>query len=150
MARLPTALVCTLVCTIGIALGACATTDSIPAAEQPLDWQAVAHVGTPRIVTTDPDGELRQTSLWFVVVDGQGYIRTGNSRWFRNLQRDPNLVMQIEGKAYPLRTELVVDDSLRARLNQAFREKYGFSDSLVHPFGAPHANLMRLHLRTAR
>ena len=147
MARLLVA----LVCSAGIALAACARQpESFPAAMQPLDWVAVADVGTPQIVTTDPDGALRETKLWFVVVEGDGYIRTGDSRWFRNLQRDPTLVMRIEGRAYPLRAELVVDDALRARLNQTFREKYGVSDFLVHPFGAPDANLLRLHPRTVR
>jgi hypothetical protein len=147
MARLRTALLCSAL----IALAACARQPgSFPAAEQPLDWAAVAEVGTPRIVTTDPDGELRETKLWFVVLDGRGYFRTGNSRWFRNLQRDPNLVLRIQDKAYPLRAELVVDDALRAKLNETFREKYGVSDFLVHPFGAPDANFLRLHPRTIR
>ena len=121
----------------------CATTVP-PTAETALDWHSVADAGVPTIVTRDPDGGERVTKLWLVVVDGEGLIRTGDSRWFQDIERDPNVVFRIGGYAYPLRAERVDDPSLEKRANAAFREKYGFQDWLIHPFGEPDKNVMRL------
>ena len=55
----------------------------------------------PTIVTHDEDGGERVTKLWLVVVDGEGVIRTDDSRWFRNIQRDPNVVFWVGGHAHP-------------------------------------------------
>ena len=115
-----------------------------PMAEQALDWQSVADEGVPTIVTGDPDGGERATKLWLVVVDGEGLIRTGDSRWYQNIERDPDVVFWIGGYAYPLRAERVTDASLEKRANAAFREKYGFQDWLIHPFGEPDKNVLRL------
>lgn len=115
-----------------------------PAADTAIDWTAVAEEAVPAIVTQDPDGSERVTKLWLVVLDGEGLIRTDDTRWFRNIQRDPNVVFRVGGSAYPLRAELATDDSLQERTNAAFREKYGFQDWLIHPFGEPDKNVMRL------
>jgi hypothetical protein len=115
-----------------------------PMAQQALDWPSVAEERVPTIVTGDPDGEERVTKLWLVVVDGEGLIRTGDSRWFQNIERDPNVVLWIGGYAHPLRAELVTEDSLETRANAAFRKKYGWQDRLIHPFGEPDSNVMRL------
>jgi hypothetical protein len=131
-----------IACAVLIAVS-CASTVP-PTAETAVDWTAVAEEGGPSIVTRDPDGGERVTKLWLVVVDGQGLIRTGDSRWFRNIERDPNVILRIAGYAHPLRAEPVTDESLEKRANAAFREKYGWQDRLIHPFGEPDANLMRL------
>jgi hypothetical protein len=121
----------------------CAST-APPMAETPLDWQSVADEGVPEIVTRDADGAERVTKLWIAVVDGVGLIRTSDSRWFRNIERDPNVVLRIGGYAHPLRAEIVTDESFEKRANAAFREKYGWLDWLIHPIGEPDSNLMRL------
>jgi hypothetical protein len=131
-----------IACAVFLALS-CASTVP-PMAETALDWQSVADEGAPTIVTREPDGGERVTKLWLAVVDGQGLIRTGDSRWFQNIERDPNVVFRIGGYAYPLRAELITDDSLEKRANAAFREKYGWQDRLIHPFREPDKNVMRL------
>jgi hypothetical protein len=115
-----------------------------PTADATIDWQSVADVAVPEIVTRDPDGGERVTKLWIAVVDGVGVIRTGDSRWFRNIERDPNVVLRIGGYAHPLRAEIVDEEALEKRANAAFREKYGWQDWLIHPIGEPDSNLMRL------
>jgi hypothetical protein len=115
-----------------------------PVADTAIDWTAVAEEQVPEIVTRDPDGGERVTKLWLVVLDGQGLIRTGDSRWFGDIQRDPDVVFRVGGYAYPLRAEPVTDESLIERADSAFREKYGFQDWLIHPFGQPGKNVMRL------
>ncbi len=95
------------------------------------DWDALADVGTIEVVTRDEDGDVRESSIWFAVVDGQGFIRTGGSTWGENISRDPNLVLRIEGIEYPLRADFIEGDALRARIIAAFREKYGWFDGFV-------------------
>ena len=131
-----------ITCAVFVAVS-CASTVP-PMAETALDWQSVAEQGVPTIVTRDPDGGERAAKLWLVVVDGEGLIRTGDSRWFQNIQRDPSVLFRIGGYTYPLRAELVTDESLEKRANAAFREKYGWQDRLIHPFGEPDKNVMRL------
>ena len=131
-----------ITCAVFLGVG-CASTVP-PTADTALDWAAVAEEGVPTIITRDADGEERVTKLWLAVVDGQGLIRTDDSRWFRNIERDPNVVLRIGDYAHLLRAELVTDESLEKRANAAFRGKYGWQDWLIHPFGEPDANTMRL------
>jgi hypothetical protein len=132
---------------LAVACAACAATP-VPEATAPIDWSAVADESVPRIVTVDPDGDARVTKLWLVVVDGAGYIRTSGTRWFANIERDPDVVLRIGGAAYPLRAKLVLDADLRDRINAAFRAKYGFWDRSVGWFSSrDQANILRLESR---
>jgi hypothetical protein len=127
-----------------IAWLACSAATPVPKATEPIRWTAVADERVPRIVTVDQDGSERVTKLWLVVLDDQGYIRTGDTRWFRNIQRDPDVTLEIAGVAHPFRAGLVLDDAVRRRVNRAFRDKYGFWDFVVHPRGAGDSHIMRL------
>ncbi len=130
------------------ALVACVTP---PPAESPgpIDWEALAGERVPVIVTIDADGDLRETRLWLVVVDGGGFIRTGDTRWFRNLELDPEALLRIRDRAYRVRAEQVIDAALRGRVMHAFRDKYGWQDRLLGWFGSPSdANILRLGSRT--
>jgi hypothetical protein len=126
-------------------LAACASSPPpLPDATAPVAWASVADEEVPEIVTLDPDGEVRETKLWIVVVDGSGFVRTSGTRWLRNLERDPNLVLRIGGQAHRLRAEAVSDPALAARIEQAFREKYGLSDRLTRWIVPGEPTLMRL------
>jgi hypothetical protein len=118
-----------------------------PASAEAPDWNAVADVGTVEIVTTDQDGSTRETTIWLAVVDGQGYIRTGNTRWAANIERNPEVVLRIGETEYPLRVEHVEDEALRERVGQAFRDKHGFTDALVSLFRHRHPKIMHLVAR---
>jgi hypothetical protein len=108
------------------------------------DWGALRDVQTVEVVTTDPDGESRDTTVWLVVVDGAGYLRTGGTRWCANVERTPDLVLRVGEQSYPLRAEFVEDDALRQRILDAFREKYGFGDRAASLIRFGRTRLMRL------
>jgi hypothetical protein len=126
-----------------VLLGALALA-GLPATAAPPDWNAVAGVGTIEIVTSDEDGSSRETKIWLAVVDGQGYARTGDTRWGDNIARNPEVTLRIEGVEYPLRVELIEDEALRERVVQAFRDKYGWSDKLVSIFRSGRPKIMHL------
>jgi hypothetical protein len=126
---------------LGALLGALAASAASAAAP---DWNAVANVDTVEIVTTDEDGSARETTIWLAVVDGQGYIRTSDTSWGGNLVRNPEMTLRVEESEYPLRVEFIEDDALRARVEQTFREKHGFSDSFIAFFRSERPKIMRL------
>ena len=40
------------------------------------EWAAVANEETVYVITTDEDGDVRETKIWLLVLDDVGYIRT--------------------------------------------------------------------------
>ena len=58
------------------------------AAEAP-DWDGLAQFDTVSVATSNPDGTLRYTTVWIVVVGGRGYLRTGDTTWGANVARNP-------------------------------------------------------------
>jgi hypothetical protein len=111
----------------------------------PPDWEKVAAVRTIEIVTHDEDGSARETTIWLAVVDGQGFIRTGDTRWIANIRRNPSdVVLRIEGTEYPLRAEFIENEKLRERVTAAFHAKYGWKDTLVHWMRGSHPNIMHM------
>jgi hypothetical protein len=126
------------------ALFVCLATAVTARAAEP-KWDALADVPRIEIVTHDEDGNARETTIWFAVLDGQGFIRTGNSRWGENIRRNPSdVVLRIEGKEYPLRAEFIENDSLRARVVAAFRAKYGWYDGFINFVRGKRPNIMHM------
>lgn len=98
------------------------------------DWQAVADVGVIEVLTVDEDGDAREAKVWFVLVDGKPYLRTNGSRWLENLRRDPNLGLLIEDEVYEARAVEVEGDEILEQVDAASSEKYGWQESIIHPF----------------
>jgi hypothetical protein len=124
---------------VGIAAGAAR-------ADAP-DWTALAAPQTVEVITVDEDGDVRETTIWIVAVEGQAYIRTGNTSWGDNLVRTPELTLRANGVEHPLRVQFVEDDGLRRKIEHAFREKYGFSDWSIALFRGSRPKMMRLEPR---
>jgi hypothetical protein len=109
------------------------------------NWDKLADIGQIEIVTHDEDGDERETTIWFVVLDGQGFIRTGGSTWGENVRRDPgDVVLRIDDKEYPLRAEFIENDKLRERVVAAFREKYGWFDGFINFVRGKRPNIMHM------
>jgi hypothetical protein len=109
-----------------------------------IDWAAAGAERVVEIVTRNADGTSRETKIWLAVVDGQGYIRTGGTRWYGNLSRDPDVVLRVAGAEHLLRAEEVTDAQLVARVEAALRAKYGWSDRLIAPFRFGETRILRL------
>jgi len=114
------------------------------AADEPPDWNAVADLETVSVATVNPEGTLRYTTVWLVVVVGRGYIRTGNTTWGANVVRDPAIKLLIAGQEYALRADFVEADDERALVMAAFNEKYGWTDTVIGWFRGARPKIMRL------
>lgn len=102
-----------------------------PAAAE-VDWSAHASDETIVVVTRDEDGAMRERVIWLLVLDGRPYIRTGGgTTWGENVLRDPNISLKLGGEEVAVRAERVADAGLLGRISAAFREKYGFGDTLA-------------------
>ena len=101
------------------------------AAAEPIDWNALAAEDTVVILTREADGAVRETTVWLVVVDGQGYVRTGNTHWHENIARDPKIGVRVAGHEHAVTAEPIGDPALRAKINAAYGQKYGFSNTFV-------------------
>jgi hypothetical protein len=126
------------VCLLLVSLGA--------SAQEPADsgLKGAAEAGQVKILTRNEDASIRDTTIWIVLVGDEAFIRTGSTRWYGNIERDPEVVLRVGENEFPLRAELVTDEPLLERVHTAFREKYGFSDRMVGWFRFGDSHIMRL------
>ena len=98
----------------------------LPAHAAEVDWASFADLDTVEVVTTDEDGDERETTIWVRVVDGQGYIRTSlRSTWGDNTERFPDIAIRGGPIDHFVHADLVTDDEQKQRIVEAFDEKYG-------------------------
>lgn len=110
-----------------------------------IDWAEVNRHSTVEVITVDPDGDKRETKVWVCVVDGAGWLRTNDTRWYANLERDPEAVLRYGDVETPVLAERVTDSEQRTRVDDACREKYGWQQKLMEFFGGTGGrNLLRL------
>jgi hypothetical protein len=119
-------------------------------AGEDFDWSRYAEEQTITAITTADDGSARETTIWIVVVDGDAFIRTGNTRWGANVERQPDIALRIADEEIPVRVHFVTDDTLRGRVSEAFRAKYGLADRLLSPFRGGRPKIMHLSRRGER
>jgi hypothetical protein len=112
------------------------------------NWNALAEEDTVAISTTNENGSMRKTTVWLTVVDGKAYIRTSHStRWGKNVERDPDVLLRAGDSEYRLRASFVEDEALRARIVESFREKYGWTDAVANVMRGSHPRIMQLDAR---
>ena len=117
---------------IWLALAAYAMIADQPALASTPDWPSVSEVEEIQVLTTDPDGQSRETTIWLIVVGDRGYIRTSSrSSWGDDIERNSEISLRIEGEEYPLRATFIEEEALREKIVAAFREKYGRSDAVI-------------------
>ena len=92
-------------------------------------------------IVHDEAGKPREVKIWLVVLDDNGFIRTRNTSWRADLERDPNLRLKIAGKEIAVRPVPVKDPEKYNRVNEAYTEKYGVMPhaflAIMRPFLGP-------------
>ena len=128
---------------IAIAL-MCGFSAASMATSDPSEWQPFAEQDVIQIITEDPDGDLRETKIWIVVLDGTGYIRTNNSRWLANIRRGSPV--SIRSDEWESRVTAVEIDNAEvgAQVESAFKAKYGLMQSVTSFFRISEPTLLEL------
>lgn len=127
-----------------VALALACATPPTPESDEAIDWTAAAAPWSIQLVTLDPDGASRTTRMRIVVVDGAGVVRTGESRWGQNLERDPGCHLQQAGADHPLRAEVVASAAEKQRIDAAFLDKYGWQERLFQVLWSGEVHYFRL------
>ncbi len=91
-----------------------------------LDAQRCQDTSVVQILTDDEDGARRDTSVWIACFDGHGYVRTNDSRWLANIRRGSRVALRIAGDELAIAASEPNDAALAARVEEHFKEKYGF------------------------
>jgi len=108
------------------------------------------------VVTTDPEARPRTTRLWLVVLDGFRYLRTSDTPWSHDIERDPSFLLLARSVSYPVTaTRVPYGTDEHARAVEAFGEKYGLLGrtalafySLIGSYSGPSdAKMFRLTAR---
>ncbi len=114
------------------------------ASAQDLDWSQHADVSVIEIITVDADGDVRETKVWFVLSEGAAYLRTNGTRWLANIERNPNVVVRIEGHEFPQRVQVVPGLEIIERVDAASRKKYGWQEAMIRPFRMQSPDILKL------
>jgi hypothetical protein len=118
----------------------------VPVATRPIDSNVLREDWSIHVVTIDPDGAERVTRVWIALEDGDPTIRTNESRWWSNLERDPAIRIRVNDTDYLFESESVLEFANRARIDEAFQAKYGGWERVLFPQdrGRTHVNYARL------
>jgi len=111
------------------------------------DWNDVSDVKVIEVSTSDPDGAIRDTKVWFVLLGGEPYLRTNGSRWLANLRRDPEVTVRIEGREYEANAEEIPSETIIEKIDIAFQRKYGLQERLIGLFRLSRPDIVKLSPR---
>lgn len=80
--------------------------------------------------TVDANGATHETKLWVVDLDGTPWVRVARPRraWYQRAKERPEVELVRDGVARPYRAIEINDPEVRARVDAAFRAKYGLVD----------------------
>ena len=112
-----------------------------------LDWQRFQAADTVEVVTHDDDGELRETTIWLVVFDDHGYVRTNDSRWLANIRRGSSVALRLGEEQFAVSAREPNDAALSARVEEQFKQKYGFMQRVMSVFRMQEPTVLELTAR---
>ena len=107
-------------------------------------WSPFEEASVIRIVTQDEDGAERVTPVWFVTVDGAGFVRTNDSRWLANIRRGSRVELRLDTTRRPVSAEEVSDTVTTEAVEQAFLAKYGLVQRVMSAFRTREPTVLRL------
>ena len=118
---------------------------SVRAAE--LDWQRFQDADVIEILTQDEGGAARETSVWIVTFDGHGYVRTNDSRWLANIRRGSSVALRLDQDEFAVAAREPNDASITARVEEHFKQKYGFMQRVMSAFRMREPTVLELTAR---
>jgi hypothetical protein len=107
-------------------------------------WSPFDEASVVRLATQDEDGSERETPVWFVVVAGDGFVRTNDSRWLANIRRGSSVVLRLDETSRPVVSEEVSDAALTSAVEEAFKAKYGLMQRMMSAFRMREPTVLRL------
>jgi hypothetical protein len=112
-----------------------------------IDWQRAQDEDVALILTHDEDGALRETSVWIVAFDGHGYVRTNDSRWLANIRRGSDVTLRLGEEAFAVDAREPNDPAIAARVEEGFKQKYGFMQRVMSLFRMREPTVLELTAR---
>jgi hypothetical protein len=109
-----------------------------------LDWDAYREDGVVEILTDDEDGARRETSVWCVVLEDAVFVRTNDSRWLANIRRGSPVALRARAVESAVSAEEVWDAPLRARVEEAYKAKYGSVQRVMSALRLREPTVLRL------
>ena len=109
-----------------------------------LDWQRFQDEDVIEILTHDEDDSLRETSIWIVSFDGRGYVRTNDSRWLANIRRGSSVALRLGEDEFPVTAREPNDAAIAARVEEGFKQKYGFTQRVMSVFRMSEPTVLEL------
>jgi len=107
-------------------------------------WSPFEEASVVQIVTQDEGGSERDTPVWFVVVEGAGYVRTNDSRWLANIRRGSGVALRLDETERPVASEEVGDAAVTDAVEEAFKTKYGLMQRMMSAFRMREPTVLRL------
>jgi len=101
------------------------------ATSQPNDWHFAHDVEEIFIETRPWYGIPQSNTIWCAEIGGTLYVGSyGDHKkaWEKNIARNPEARLEIEGKTYEVRLQPVTDPDLVHALDTAYAEKYDMAD----------------------
>lgn len=111
---------------------------------EPFNWAPASTESVVEVLTSDTDGELRETPVWIVVIDDLAYVRTNDSKWLANIRRGSAVRVRVRGLESGVLAFEVADAALKARVEKEFKKKYGSMQRMMSMFRMSEPVVLRL------
>lgn len=124
-------------CLLALTLAWAARADSF-------DWSPAREESVIEVLTSDADGDLRETPVWIVVLEGAGYVRANDTKWLANIRRGSAVRLRVRGVESGVEATEVTDAGVAARVEEAFKQKYGLLQRLMSLVRTTEPTVLRL------
>jgi hypothetical protein len=114
------------------------------ASAQAFDWRPTAEESVVEILTSDADGDLRETPVWIVVLDGAAYVRTNDSKWLANIRRGSLVRLRVRDVESAVTASEATEDGIAERVEEAFKAKYGLTQRVMSLFRMSEPTVVKL------
>lgn len=93
-------------------------------------WLAGERTEVALLRSFDGEDAVHETKLWVVDLDGSPWVRVARPErgWFQRIRDRAEVELVRNGVTLPYRAIEITDPDMRARVDAAFRDKYGLVD----------------------